>query len=172
MWRSSSLLWRRQRTIPSVYSIARLGTTRTLTTTTTHTRSSSKPLFNDLSNLFSASEQVVVAELSLNPYELHRHGRGESFHPTQPPDLVVYPQHTDHVVRIVQYAAQHGIPLIPFGVGTSLEGHVAAVKGGICIDMTRMNQMELLIHSSTIIPDPFVTVGAGMTRKQLNQALR
>ena len=62
---------------------------------------------------------------------LQGHGRSEVYHPSQPPDIVVFPQSTAEVQQIVRLCAQHRVPVIPFGVGSSLEGHVNAIKGGI-----------------------------------------
>ena len=59
-----------------------------------------------------------------------QHGRDESSFPPAPPDAVVFAQSTDEVVAIVNACAAHGVPMIPYGVGTSLEGHVLAVQGG------------------------------------------
>ena len=70
-----------------------------------------------------------------------RHGQDESYHAPCPPDAVAFPETTDEVVRIVGICARHGTPMIPYGVGTSLEGNIAALHGGVCIDMGRMNRV-------------------------------
>jgi D-lactate dehydrogenase (cytochrome) len=95
------------------------------------------------------------------------HGRDESFHPAAAPDAVVYPLTVEEVQAIVRICARHGVPMIPFGVGTSLEGHVAALHGGISIDMSRMNAV-LRVGAE----DLDVTVQPGVTRKALNEYLR
>ena len=94
------------------------------------------------------------------------HGKDESAHPHAPPDAVVYAQTTAEVADIVKLCAQHRVPLIPFGAGSSVEGHVLAIHGGIALDVTRMNQV-LAVN----VDDLDVTVQAGVTRKQLNQHL-
>ena len=97
-----------------------------------------------------------------------QHGRDESvFTRVPPPAAVVFAESTRDVADAVKLCAQHRVPVIPFGVGSSLEGHLLAVQGGISIDLTRMNQV-LAIHAE----DLTVTVQPGVTRKQLNEALK
>jgi hypothetical protein len=74
---------------------------------------------------------VPNADFQTNRYELERHGRGESYHPTRPPDAIISPTSVDEVVTIVQYCNQHHIPIVPFGAGTSVEGHVCCLQGGL-----------------------------------------
>jgi D-lactate dehydrogenase (cytochrome) len=94
------------------------------------------------------------------------HSHGESTHAPGMPDLVCFPQSTEEVSRIVLVSARHGLPVIPFGAGTSLEGHVHALRGGICVDMRQMNR---ILRVS--VDDMDATVEAGVTRKQLQKAL-
>jgi len=94
------------------------------------------------------------------------HSRGEDTLPAAPPDLVCFPQSTEEVSSIVRIAAAHQLAIVPFGSGTSLEGHVQAIHGGICIDMMRMNRV-LRIGAE----DMDATVEAGVTRGQLEKAL-
>jgi len=96
-----------------------------------------------------------------------QHSHGESYHPPAPPDVVCFPETTAEVVEIVRISAEIGAPVIPFGAGTSLEGHVHAVHGGICIDLRHMNRV---LRVST--EDLDATVEAGVTRLQLAKALR
>ena len=95
------------------------------------------------------------------------HSHGESYHPPAPPDVVCFPSSLEEVVAIVKVSAQHGLPIVPFGAGTSLEGHVQALRGGISIDLRDMNRV---VRVST--EDLDGTVEAGVTRTQLNKALR
>ncbi len=96
-----------------------------------------------------------------------QHGRDESVFEVPPPAAVVFAESTDDVSAAVALAAQYRVPVIPFGVGSSLEGHLLAVQGGISIDLGRMNQI-VAIHPE----DLTVTVQPGVTRKQLNEALK
>ncbi len=85
----------------------------------------------------------------------------------QPPDAVVFPQSTEDVQQIVRICAARGIPVIPFGVGSSLEGHINAPRGGVSIDFRDMNRL-VAVHTE----DLDCVVEPGITRKQLNEQLR
>jgi D-lactate dehydrogenase (cytochrome) len=85
----------------------------------------------------------------------------------QPPDAVVFPNSTEEVAEIVRICAEHGVPVIAYGVGTSLEGHVNAPGGGVSIDMSGMSRV-LAVHAE----DLDCVVEAGITRKRLNEELR
>ena len=95
------------------------------------------------------------------------HGRDESSFDVPPPSAVVFVENTAEVAEVVALAAQYKVPVIPFGVGSSLEGHLLAVQGGISIDLGRMNKV-LAIHAD----DLTVTVQPGVTRKQLNEEIK
>ena len=95
------------------------------------------------------------------------HGKDESPFPTMLPDAVVFAENTDEVVAVVKLCSQYKIPLIPFGVGSSLEGHILAIQGGISLDLTAMNKIV-----SINADDQTVTVQPGVTRKQLNEQIR
>ena len=97
-----------------------------------------------------------------------QHGRDESaFTTVPPPAAVVFAESTQDVADAVRLCAEHQVPLIPFGAGSSLEGHLLAVQGGISLDVSRMNQV-LAVHAE----DLTVTVQPGVTRKQLNEAVK
>ena len=95
------------------------------------------------------------------------HGRDESAFPAMPPDGVVFAESTEDVVATAELCNAYRIALIAFGAGSSLEGHVLATHGGICLDLTRMNRV-LDVHPE----DLTVTVQAGVTRKQLNTEIK
>jgi D-lactate dehydrogenase (cytochrome) len=96
-----------------------------------------------------------------------QHGRGESHHAPAIPDAVVFAETTEEVAEIVRLCAAEGVPVIAFGAGTSLEGHLSAVRGGVSIDLSRMSK---IIRVSP--EDLNCTVQAGVTREQLNTHLR
>jgi len=96
-----------------------------------------------------------------------QHGRDESPFEALPPEAVVFCETTADVADAVKLAAQHGVPLIPYGVGSSLEGHLLAVQGGISLDLGRMNQV-VRVNAE----DLTATVQPGVTRKQLNEAIK
>ncbi|GAA0774800.1 FAD-linked oxidase C-terminal domain-containing protein [Castellaniella ginsengisoli] len=95
------------------------------------------------------------------------HGRDESPYPAMPPDAVVFAQDAEEVAWVARHCHDHGIALIPYGAGSSLEGHLLAVQGGVCLDLSGMNRI-VAVHAE----DFTATVQAGVTRKQLNEALR
>lgn len=95
------------------------------------------------------------------------HGRDESPYPAMPPDAVVFAQSIDEVAWVARHCHDHGIALIPYGAGSSLEGHLLAIQGGVCLDLSGMNQI-VAVHAE----DFTATVQAGVTRKQLNESLR
>ncbi len=96
-----------------------------------------------------------------------QHGRDESSFEAPPPAAVIFAESTQDVSDAVKLASQYDVPVIPFGVGSSLEGHLLAVQGGISVDVSRMNKV-LSINAE----DLTVTVQPGVTRKQLNEAVK
>lgn len=105
--------------------------------------------------------------LSLSAAVCEAHGRDESFYPPAPPDAVLYAQDEADVIAAVAWCHERRVPLIPFGAGTSLEGHVLAVQGGLCLDLMRMDRILAIA-----VEDLTVTVQPGVTREALNAALR
>jgi len=95
------------------------------------------------------------------------HGRDESPYPAMPPDAVVFARDVDEVAWVARHCHDHGVALIPYGAGSSLEGHLLAVQGGVCLDLSGMNRI-VAVHAE----DFTATVQAGVTRKQLNESLR
>jgi D-lactate dehydrogenase (cytochrome) len=126
------------------------------------------------SSLAADARTALVADLqrllgdrcSINPTQIEHHSHSESWHAPGDPDVVVFPLTTDEVSAVVRAAATHGAPVIPFGAGSSLEGHVNAVAGGVSIDLSRMNKV-LRVSAD----DLDATVEAGVTHRQLNKAL-
>jgi D-lactate dehydrogenase (cytochrome) len=96
-----------------------------------------------------------------------QHGHTTTWLPNQPPDAVVFASATEDVQDTVRICAEHRVPVIPFGTGTSLEGHVNAPFGGVCIDLREMNRV-LAVHAE----DLDCVIEPGITRKQLNEHLR
>src|SRR3990172_8016282 len=120
-------------------------------------------------------DELLIAELrallgdrlSTSAAVREHHSRGETYLPPYPPDAAVFPESTDEVRGIVRGCGRHRTPMVPFGAGTSLEGHVAALQGGVSIDLSRMNQ---ILRTSP--EDMDATVEAGVTHRQLNRHLR
>ncbi len=96
-----------------------------------------------------------------------QHGKDEAWHTPIPPDAVIWPHSTEEVSLIARTCTAHNCPIIPFGAGTSLEGHVIPVQGGISLDFTQMDKV-LAVHTE----DMDVVVQPGITRKRLNEDLR
>ncbi|MDP5350072.1 MAG: FAD-binding protein, partial [Paracoccaceae bacterium] len=99
--------------------------------------------------------------------ELDQHGRSETHFPLMPPEIVVYPESTAEVSAILRLCAAHGIPVVGYGAGTSLEGQAQSPHGGVCVDFRLMNRV-LQINAA----DMDVVVQPGLTREGLNEALR
>ena len=148
-------------------------TTTTTTTTTAPSALSASPpamgsglgdlpqgLQDDLKNAFGERFSVAMAVRQ-------HHGRDESSFAVQPPQGVVYANSTADVVRVLELASRYQTPVIAFGVGSSLEGHLLAIQGGISLDLSNMKEV-LSINTE----DLTVTVQPGITRKALNEAMR
>ncbi len=117
--------------------------------------------------LLAALQARFGAACSVARAVREQHGRDESPFDVPPPDVVVYAESDQDVADAVALAAQHAVPVIAFGTGSSLEGQLLAVQGGISLDTSRMNRV-LQLHAE----DLTVTVQAGVTRSQLNNEIR
>jgi D-lactate dehydrogenase (cytochrome) len=95
------------------------------------------------------------------------HSRGESYHTPAPPDLVTFPETTEEISAIVRACSDRDVPIVPFGAGTSLEGQVLALEGGVSVDLTRMNRVLRVS-----VEDLDATVQAGVTHRQLANHLK
>lgn len=109
---------------------------------------------------------LVGERLSTSTYDIESHARDESFHPPAPPDAVAFPRTNEEVAAILKVCRECSLPVIPFGAGTSVEGHVQAVRGGISVDVSRMDQVLDLQ-----IDDMDCRVQAGIRRLALNDHL-
>lgn len=105
--------------------------------------------------------------LSITDAVRNHHGHDMSRQETHLPDAVVFAESEDDVARVVTECYAHGVPVTPFGAGSSMEGHTIPLKGGISLDLTRMNNI-VEVHNE----DFDAVVQAGVTRKQLNAHLR
>src|SRR5262245_40979315 len=110
--------------------------------------------------------EILGDRCSTNETQLEHHGHGESWHTPGQPDAVVFPLTTSEVSAVVRIAARHDAPIVAFGAGSSLEGHVNALEGGVSIDFSKMNRV-LRVSAE----DLDATVEAGVTHRQLNKAL-
>jgi D-lactate dehydrogenase (cytochrome) len=117
--------------------------------------------------LLDALKSAFGERLSTSEAVREHHGRDESPFDPQLPDAVVFANSTADVQAAVGLCAQYGVPIIAHGNGSSLEGHLLAVQGGVSIDLSGMNQV-ISINAE----DLTVTVEPGISRKQLNEALK
>ena len=126
--------------------------------------------------LSAATLDQLVAELgsalgadhvTTNAAVREQHAAGESYHRGELPDVVVFPRTTSEVVAVIDLCRSQRVPIVPFGSGTSLEGQVVALRGGVSLDTTRLDRIVRLS-----VEDLDVTVESGVTRKQLDARLR
>ena len=117
--------------------------------------------------VITSLHQLLGERLSTATLVREKHGRDASWHPCVPPDAVAFAQSTEEASEIVKICARHKVPLIPFGGGTGLEGHVVALRGGVCLDISRMNRILQISPG-----DLDATVQAGVTHQLLNEQLR
>ena len=116
--------------------------------------------------LLTALTAILGDRVSASAAVRDHHSRGESYHAPAPPDLVTFPHTTAEVSAVVRVCAERDVAIVPFGAGTSLEGQVLALRGGVCIDLSRMNK---ILRVS--VDDLDATVQAGVTHRQLSRHL-
>ncbi len=122
---------------------------------------------NSTTKTIASLREWLGDRLSTAPAVREQHGKDQTWNLGAPPDAVAFVKTTEDVQRVVTICAQHGTPIIPYGTGTSLEGHFSAPYGGISIDLSQMNRI-LEVNTE----DLDCRVEAGVTRKQLNTHLR
>lgn len=111
-------------------------------------------------------ESLLPNKISFSLPELNKHASNQFYVSSQFPDLICYPESDEDVLSIVNFCVKNKVPIIPYGSGTSVEGHTAALHGGVCVDMSKMNQvLELNVI------DGFVRVRPGISYNQLNEFL-
>ena len=123
------------------------------------------PVF--LADAIAALGNLLGSRLSTGQAVREQHGRDISHLPPAAPDAVAFAQSTQDVAEIVKICARYGVPVIPFGTGTSLEGHITAPLGGVSLDVSQMNQV-LAVNTA----DLDAVVQPGVTRKALNAYIR
>ncbi|MGI9311324.1 MAG: FAD-binding oxidoreductase, partial [bacterium] len=127
----------------------------------------SPPTRNDCAGAIAALRDAFGDDVLTTASVREQYGRDESFHRPHPPDAVIMPRDKREAQRIVRICAAHSTPIIPHGAGTSLEGNIAALDGGVCVDSARMNRIL------SVNADDFdAVVQPGVTRRQLNQHLK
>jgi D-lactate dehydrogenase (cytochrome) len=112
-------------------------------------------------------EELLGNRFVTTPSVREQHGRDESPLPPAPPDAVAFPESEAEVAEILRVCSEFGVPVIPFGAGTSLEGHVLATSGGLSLDLSKMNDIV-----AVNVDDLDVTVQPGVTRSALDERLR
>lgn len=112
-------------------------------------------------------EKLTTDQVTVNLTIRELHGRDESHHKPQLPDIVVFPQSTEDVSHVMEVSQTYLIPIVPFGRGSSLEGNAIPTEGGITIDFSLMNKIVEIKEN-----DFLVTVEPGVTREQLDKALK
>ena len=118
-------------------------------------------------NAIAALRDLLGDRLSTGESIRELHARDEAYTAPVLPDAVAFPENTEEVSGIARICAAHECPIVPYGIGTSLEGHVVPVKGGITVDLSRMNRIvEVDARNLCAVVEP------GVTRKQLNEELR
>ena len=121
----------------------------------------------DLTHVTQELKDAFGDQISSADSVRDHHGHGEGWFNSNPPDMVFFAKTTEQVAQAVRICAKHGLPVIPYGTGTSLEGHINAIQGGLSIDLSQMDQV-LEVNAE----DLDCMVQAGVTREQLNEELR
>ena len=122
---------------------------------------------DNIQSVISELKALLGDRASTGPSILDQHSSDEAYSESARPDVVVFPESTQEVSDIVKICARYKCPIVPFGVGTSLEGQVIPIHGGVSLDMSRMNKI-LAVNAE----DLDAVVQPGVTRKQLNTELR
>jgi len=122
--------------------------------------------YGDVNRAIERLKSEFGERLSVSIPVREQHGKDTAFHPVKAPDAVVFPVTIADVQRIVKVCAEFHVPIIPYGTGTSTEGHIAALHGGICVDMSHLRAIRAIR-----VDDMDATVEAGVTRKELNAHL-
>jgi D-lactate dehydrogenase (cytochrome) len=134
---------------------------------TLNVQSRSRPAADEVAALVARLGQAYGERAVTSAAVREQHGHGEGLADAALPDVVVFPETNDEVAAVVRLCHAAKVPVIAFGVGTSLEGHVAALYGGVCLDLSRMSRV-LEVNAA----DLDCRVQAGVTREQLNAELR
>ncbi|WP_286238475.1 FAD-binding oxidoreductase [Neptuniibacter halophilus] len=121
----------------------------------------------DLKRVINELATTLADRIHLSQAVREQHGQGEDSYGCMPPDAVIYPFSTEEVAQIASLCNRYKIPLIAYGAGSSVEGHLLALQGGICLDLSEMDQV-LEINAA----DMDCRVQAGVSREALNKALR
>ncbi|AGH50296.1 D-lactate dehydrogenase [Sphingomonas sp. MM-1] len=121
----------------------------------------------DFETGLAALAELLGERFTRNAAIREQHGKAETYHAARTPDAVIFPRSTEEVAAAVAICARHAIPIIAYGAGTSLEGNITAIHGGVCFDMTSMNRIVTVNEA-----DLDCTVEAGVTREALNLHLR
>lgn len=120
-----------------------------------------------LKNAWPDLTKLLGDRVSRSKPELEAHGASESYFPLTPPEAVAYPESTEEVSALVRICAAHGVPVVGYGAGTSLEGQAQAFSGGIAVDFARMNRVLEVSQA-----DMDARIQPGVTREALNEELR
>ena len=122
---------------------------------------------SDIATTITELKQLLGGRLSTSKAVLDQHGSSEAYFALTPPDAVAFACNTQEVSDIVKICAKHGCPIVPWGVGTSLEGHALAIKGGVTISLAEMDGIVEIYQE-----DLLAVVQPGITREALNEDLR